>query len=111
MCPVRVSRGQGALPMRPDKMTTKSQEALREAVDWASRRGNPELLPEHVVRAMLEQDGGVAVPLFQKAGGDPAALARRVEDRIESFPRVSGGAEPSLGRRTNEMLRRAEDEA
>jgi ATP-dependent Clp protease ATP-binding subunit ClpB len=92
-------------------MTTKSQEAIRDAVDLASRRGNPELYPEHVVRAMLEQEGGVALPLFQKAGGDPAALGRRLDERIESFPRVTGGAEPSLGRRTNEMLRRAEDEA
>ena len=46
--------------MRPDKMTTKSQEAFREAVDQASRRGNPELTPEHVLAAMLLQEGGVA---------------------------------------------------
>ena len=46
--------------MRPDRLTTKSQEALREGVDLASRKGNPELLPEHVLLAMLAQDGGVA---------------------------------------------------
>ena len=54
--------------MRPDRMTTKSQEAFREAADLASRAGNPELVPEHLVLAMLEQDGGIAPPLFQKAG-------------------------------------------
>jgi len=92
-------------------MTTKSQEAFRAAADLASRRGNPEITPEHLIRAMMEQEGGVALPIFQKAGGNPEALARSVDDYIEKLPRVSGGAEPTLSRRTMEVLRRAEDEA
>jgi ATP-dependent Clp protease ATP-binding subunit ClpB len=97
--------------MRPDRMTTKSQEALREALDIASRRGNPELVPEHVLLAMLAQEDGVARPLLQKAGGDPARLEREVTSRVEGLPRVTGGAEPALSRRTLELLRKAEDEA
>ncbi len=97
--------------MRPDRMTTKSQEAFRDAVDMASRRGNPEVIPEHLVRAMLEQEGGIALPLFQKAGGDAATLERRLEAHVEKLPKVSGGAEPGLSRRTLEVLRKAEDEA
>src|SRR4051794_12644438 len=97
--------------MRPDKLTTKSQEAFRDAQTLAARRGNPEILPEHLVRVMVEQEGGVALPLFQKAGGDPQALIRRVDNRLEGLPRVSGGAEPALSRRTLESLRKAEDEA
>jgi ATP-dependent Clp protease ATP-binding subunit ClpB len=97
--------------MRPDRMTTKSQEAFRDALELASRRGNPELVPEHLMRAMLAQDGGIALPLFQKAGGDPSALERRLDQHIEKLPRVSGGAEPGLSRRTLEVVRKAEDEA
>ncbi len=97
--------------MRPDRMTTKSQEAFREALDIASRRGNPELVPEHLVLAMLAQEDGVARPLLQKAGGDPARLEREVASRVEGLPRVTGGAEPGLSRRTLELLRKAEDEA
>ena len=97
--------------MRPDKMTTKSQEAFREGVMRASRRGNPELLPEHVLAAMLEQEDGVARPLVQKAGGDPSAIVRELDKRLEGYPQASGGAEPGLGRRTLDMLRKAEDEA
>jgi ATP-dependent Clp protease ATP-binding subunit ClpB len=97
--------------MRPDRMTTKSQEAFREALDISARNGNPELLPEHLLRAMLEQEDGVARPLLQKAGADLAALEAAVEKRIQGFPKVSGGAEPGLGRRTSELLRKAEDEA
>ncbi len=97
--------------MRPDRMTTKSQEAFRAAADLASRRGNPEIVPEHLIRAMFEQEGGVALPIFQKAGGDPDAVLERVDDYLGKLPRVSGGAEPTLSRRTMEIIRRAEDEA
>jgi ATP-dependent Clp protease ATP-binding subunit ClpB len=97
--------------MRPDKMTTKSQEAFRDAVDAASRKGHPELLPEHLVLAMLGQEGGVAQPIFQKAHGDVAVLQRECEKRLEGLPRVTGGSEPGLSRRSLDMLRKAEDEA
>jgi len=97
--------------MRPDRMTTKSQEAFREGLDLAARRGNPELYPEHILLAMLEQEGGVAGPLLQKAGADPSQLAVAIGRRLDGFPKVSGGAEPGLSRRLLEIVRRAEDEA
>ncbi len=92
-------------------MTTKSQEAFRAASELASRRGNPEIVPEHLLGAMLAQEGGIALPLFEKAGGDAAALQRKVDAYVAKLPKVSGGAEPSMSRRTVEVLRRAEDEA
>ncbi len=97
--------------MHPDKMTTKSQEAVRDGLNMAARRGSPELYPEHVLAAMLEQEGGVAGPLLQKAGGDVEGLTKAVALRVEGFPRVSGGAEPGLSRRLLEVVRKAEDEA
>jgi ATP-dependent Clp protease ATP-binding subunit ClpB len=60
---------------------------------------------------MLGQEGGVAAPLLQKAGSDVAALTESVAKRVEGFPRVTGGAEPGLSRRTLEVIRRADDEA
>ncbi|XXT58808.1 ATP-dependent chaperone ClpB [Sorangium sp. So ce590] len=92
-------------------MTTKAQEAIREAVDFGSRRGNPELYPEHIVRAIVGQDGGVGAPLVQKAGADPAGLLRLLDAKIDTYPRVSGGAEPNLSRRALTVLQKAEDEA
>ncbi len=97
--------------MRPDRMTTKSREAFQDAIARASRLGNPELQPEHLLASMLEQEGGVAGPLLQKAGADVAALRADVARRAEGFPRVTGGAEPGLSRRTLEVIRRADDEA
>jgi ATP-dependent Clp protease ATP-binding subunit ClpB len=97
--------------MRPERMTTKSREAFQEGASRASRFGNPELQPEHLLLAMLEQEGGVAAPVLQKAGVDVSALRDAVARKVEGFPRVSGGAEPGLSRRALEVIRRADDEA
>jgi ATP-dependent Clp protease ATP-binding subunit ClpB len=92
-------------------MTTKSQEAFRDALERAARAGNPELYPEHLLISMLDQDGGVAGPLVQNAGADVSSLRSAVEKRLTGFPRVSGGNEPGLSRRTLEIVRKGEDEA
>src|SRR5689334_12214235 len=97
--------------MRLDRMTTKAQEAVRAAADLASRRGNPELYPEHLIRAIVDQEGGVGAPLLQKAGLDPTNVLRLLDAKIDTFPRVSGGAEPNLARRLLTVFQRAEDEA
>jgi ATP-dependent Clp protease ATP-binding subunit ClpB len=97
--------------MRPDRMTTKSREAFQDAIGRASRFGNPELTPEHLLLAMLDQEGGVAAPLLQKAGADVGALRDALARKVDGLPRVTGGAEPGLSRRTLEVIRRAEDEA
>jgi ATP-dependent Clp protease ATP-binding subunit ClpB len=99
------------MSMRPDRMTTKSREAFQDGISRASRFGNPELQPEHLLAAMLDQEGGVAGPILQKAGADAAALRAAVARKVEGLPRVTGGAEPGLSRRTLEVIRRAEDEA
>jgi len=97
--------------MRMDRLTIKSQEALRSAVDLASRRGNPEVFPEHILFAALKQEGGIAGPLVQKAGAAVDALARAFEERVDAFPKVTGGAEPTLASRGLKVMQRAEDEA
>ena len=97
--------------MRLDRLTTKSREAIQEAQSIASRRGNPDILPEHVLRALLDQEGGVVRPMIEKAGADVAALERSIDAHLQSLPRVSGGSEPGLGRRTQQMFTKAEDEA
>ena len=97
--------------MRMDRLTNKSQESLRAAVDGATRRGNPEIIPEHLLVAVLEQEGGVAAAVVQRAGADPKALGRELAERVEKLPKVSGGQEPGFGRRTVPFLNAAEDEA
>ena len=97
--------------MRMDRLTTKSQEALRSAVDDAVRRGNPEVIPEHILVAVLNQSEGVGGPLVEKAGANATKLAAALEERVDGLPQVSGGGEPNFGRRAVPLLRQAEDEA
>ena len=98
--------------MRMDRLTTKSQEALRAAVDLATKRGNPELIPEHLLIAILEQDGGVGRQsrrTRRRARGRPRARSRRAaERRCRASP--AARSRPSA-RRFTPLLSKAEDEA
>jgi ATP-dependent Clp protease ATP-binding subunit ClpB len=97
--------------MRIDRMTTKAHEALRAALDLASRKGHPELHPEHVLRALIDQEEGLIAPVLSKAGASPQGVRDSLELRLRDFPQVSGGAEPQLSRRTLTLLQKAEDES
>jgi ATP-dependent Clp protease ATP-binding subunit ClpB len=97
--------------MRTDRFTTKSQEALKEALDSAVRQGNPELTPEHLIFALLTQEGGVVAPLVERASGNAVGLAQAVKERLEQLPKVTGGAEPRFSSRMVNLLTSAEDEA
>jgi len=97
--------------MRMDKLTTKSQEAVRAAVERASRAGNPELVPEHLLVSIIEQKDGIGAPLIDRAGAPHGAVRRDLEARLEGLPKVTGGAEPGLGRRAHALFQNAEDEA
>ena len=96
--------------MRMDRMTTKSQEALREAVDLASRRGNPELVPEHLLLAMLDAGRRHRGSARSRRRGRSRRRSMRARSKsaLEKLPQVTRRrrAEP-LGRRTLEALRKA----
>ncbi|HMI92018.1 MAG TPA: Clp protease N-terminal domain-containing protein, partial [Polyangiales bacterium] len=92
--------------MRLDRLTHKTREALQTAQNSATSRGNPELVPEHLALALLEQDGGVAKPVLEKAGLDARAFAAECKRRADALPKVQGGSEPALSRRLREVLTR-----
>jgi ATP-dependent Clp protease ATP-binding subunit ClpB len=97
--------------MQMDRMTTKSREALSGAMDLALRQGHPELLPSHLMLAILGQRDGVGPALVERAGAQLRALETEFRQNIETLPKVSGGSSPSLARRTVALLTKAEDEA
>ena len=66
--------------MKLDKFTVKAQEALQEAQAIARKRDHQEILPEHLLAALLQQQDGLVPPLLQRVG---------VEPRLEP-PRRSG---------------------
>jgi len=90
--------------MRLDRLTNKTREALAAAQTLATERRNPELLPEHLLLALLDQDEGVTTPILKKAAIDTAELKSQLDKRLAGFPRVDGGAEPALSRRLRDVL-------
>ncbi len=93
--------------MRLDRLTTKTREALMAAHQSAAASGHPELHPEHLLLAMLEQGDSVAGAILKKAGVDPARVAERAKASLAKLPRVEGGAEPGISRRLRDVLTQA----
>ncbi|MFL5867907.1 MAG: Clp protease N-terminal domain-containing protein, partial [Thermoleophilaceae bacterium] len=99
--------------MQADRFTVKSQEALAAAQRLAGARRNPEVVPHHLLAALLEQDGGIVVPVLRRAAADPEGVRRRANEALEGLPTVSGepSAAPALGSATIDLLKHADDEA
>ncbi len=97
--------------MRFDKFTIKSQEALSEAQSLATARGHSQIEAAHLLRALLAQPEGSTIPLLQKLGVALEPLQQRVEDLLESIPKVSGGAQPQLSPASGRVLEGALREA
>ncbi len=95
------------------KFTTRSQEALGDAIQQASAAGNPQLEPAHVLSALLQQEGGVANGLLDAVGADRAALGRSVRSTLVGLPSSAGQtvAQPSASRATAAALEAASAEA
>src|SRR3989440_10574193 len=97
--------------MKLDKFTVKAQEALQEAQSIARRRDQQEILPEHVLAALLAQQDGLVAPLLQRIGADPKLVQARLDDELKKVPQVHGGEGGHLAQRTLKVLDAAEDEA
>ena len=97
--------------LRFDKLTVKAQEAVEAAREMASRSGQQQIEPLHLLWALVAQGDGVVPPLLEKLGAAPAALANEIEKQIARLPKVSDVSELSLSRATNAALERAFDEA
>jgi ATP-dependent Clp protease ATP-binding subunit ClpB len=92
-----------------NKLTLKSQEAVGGAQELARRMGNPELTPDHLTIALLDQE--LPRTLVERSGQDVAALRAEAEARLAQQPSVSGGgAQPQVSARFSRVLDQAFDE-
>ena len=100
------------MAIRPDRLTLKAQEAFRDSLAEAKKRGNPVANDAHLLAELLRQEERVVRPLLQKAGVDVATLAKEIEREIGRFPKQQGdGGEPTFSRELNTAFDRAEKEA
>jgi ATP-dependent Clp protease ATP-binding subunit ClpB len=99
--------------MQADRFTVKSQEALAAAQRLAGARANSQVVPHHLLLALLEQDGGIVVPVLRRANADPEAVRRRANEALDALPTVTGDASsaPALSNELIELLKQADDDA
>ena len=92
------------------KLTQRSQEAVARAVELARRRGNPEVYPEHLTTALLEQDFPVA--LLERSSENVAELRAATDAALEARPAIQGGAaqQPQISTALSSVLDAAETE-
>lgn len=95
--------------MRLDKYTQKAQAALLEAQSTAETYGHATVDPEHLLAALLAQEGGVVPAVINKIGAELSAIERAVEGVLNAKPRASGASmQVGLGRETNNLIKEAE---
>jgi ATP-dependent Clp protease ATP-binding subunit ClpB len=100
------------MPIRWDKFTVKAQEAVQRANELASEHGNPELMPIHLLAALLEDKEGIVPPVLEKIGIGPQAVLNDVYRDIENLPKVSGQpAQATMSNAANKLLEQAFKEA
>ncbi|HEY4381141.1 MAG TPA: ATP-dependent chaperone ClpB, partial [Acidobacteriaceae bacterium] len=94
-----------------DKLTVKSQEAVQAAASAAAENGNPEVLPMHLLAALLEDREGVVLPVLEGAGVRVQELLSGANAAISKLPKVSGGTQPGMSNALTKVFDRASKEA
>ncbi len=99
--------------MQADRFTIKSQEALAAAQRLAGARRNSQVVQHHLLAALLEQDGGIVVPVLRRADADPEAVRRRTNQALDALPKQTGPAEgaPALSSELIGLLQKADEDA
>ncbi len=94
-----------------DRLTVKSQEAVQGAQSLAGENGNPEVMPTHLLHALLEDREGVVLPVLEKIHVPVQQLLAAMNGAIDRLPKVQGGTQPGLGQSTQRVLEQAFKEA
>ncbi len=101
------------MAIRWDKFTVKAQEAVQRANELASEHGNPELLPLHLLAALIEDKEGIVLPVLDKLGVGAQAVLSEIYREIERLPKVSGegATQATMSPALNQLIERAFKEA
>ncbi len=97
--------------MNINKYTEKAREAVAAAIELARAHNNPQLEPEHLLVALIEQKDGIIPDLIRKMNADPTHLGRAARELLSRIPSAYGGSEPGLSPRLNKVTTAAESEA
>ena len=91
--------------------TTKTQEAIQQALQKASAAGNPDIRPAHLLEAILKQEDGIAAPVLKATGVDPGTVAKEAAEITAGYPKAEGAnmANPNFNREALTALNAAQE--
>jgi ATP-dependent Clp protease ATP-binding subunit ClpB len=92
----------------PKKWTLKTQEVFSAAIDQAKELSNPELTPDHVMGAMMRQEGTIVPAVLAKLGQAPLMVRNRADEAVQKLPKAYGGAEPRMGKELTNVVENAQ---
>ncbi|MDZ7677504.1 MAG: AAA family ATPase [Acidimicrobiales bacterium] len=91
------------MSLDPNRWTLKTQEAVNAAINAARSNSNPEVTPEHLLVALLQQEEGVVMPILSKVGKAPLSVRNQANDAVAKLPKAYG-SEARISRTFNEVL-------
>ncbi|NOR61650.1 MAG: ATP-dependent chaperone ClpB [Rhodobacteraceae bacterium] len=94
--------------MNFEKFTERSKGFVQAAQTIAQREDHQRFLPEHLLKALLDDEQGMAGNLIKSAGGDPKVAARAMELALSKLPKVEGDGQLYMDGQTNKVLGEAE---
>lgn len=98
--------------MNYDRLTIKAQEALQEASSIAQKNDQTQVELEHILLALVEQEGGIVAPIIEKIGADPELVSQDARKLVASKPKVYGeAAQLYFSPAASKVLAKAEAEA
>ena len=97
--------------MRNDKLTVKTQEALRAAMNEAIEMGHQEIDASHILYGLLSDDSGTCNMMLKKIGADTRKIRSELNEDLSARPKVTGAvSQPYLSQAANQIMLRAEKE-
>ncbi|HUR35438.1 MAG TPA: ATP-dependent chaperone ClpB [Vicinamibacterales bacterium] len=97
--------------MNINKYTEKAREAVAAAVELAQAGNNPQVEPEHLLAALIDQREGIVPGLLRKMDVDPAQVSRSTKELLAKMPSAYGGSQPGLSPRLKLVTDQAQAEA
>ncbi|MPY87263.1 MAG: ATP-dependent chaperone ClpB [Luteitalea sp.] len=97
--------------MNLNRYTEKAQEAVLTSQQLAERENHPQIEPEHLLLALVTQQGGIVPSVLRKIDVDPALVVRDATSALEKLPKAYGGTQVGLSPRFRKVGQAAEDEA
>ncbi len=93
------------MAIRWDRLTVKAQEAMQRASEIASEHGNPEMVPLHLLAALLDDREGIIVPLLARAGVQAQVVQAQAAREIAGLPKLANAAaQPALSDAMSQLL-------